>query len=112
MPQLTSSPEAVVASTPETITTVCPDSPQFSTPQPSCPQPVFISVVIVGDPRLEVVPKPVGLIVIPAPSQSFSPQPSLPQPEVEAAYAKSPRLDVKLKPVNGTTGLKLSPHGS
>ena len=73
---------------------------------------MLISVSIVGDPRLEVVPKPVNFSVTPAPSQSFLPQPSLPQPEVEAAYAKSPRVDVKPKPVSGTTGLKLSPHGS
>ena len=63
MPQLTSSPIPVVASTPVRETTK-PEDPQFSTPQLSEPQPVFISVEIVGEPIVEVEETPVSVKVI------------------------------------------------
>ena len=63
MPQFTSDPAWAVASTPVRETTK-PDAPQFSTPQPSCPHPVFISVVIVSDPVDEVVDTPVNVTSI------------------------------------------------
>ena len=80
MPQLTSSPVAVVASTPVNIT-VIPEDPQFSVPQVSEPQPVLISVLIVGDPREEVVACPdnvtTGLLLS---LHGSSPHSALPQP--------------------------------
>ena len=80
MPQLTSSPRPVVASTPVNKTET-PEDPQFSTPQPSDPQPALTSSIVVGEPTLEVASKPdkvtTGLLLSP---QGSSPHSPLPQP--------------------------------
>ena len=70
----------MVASTPVSGTTN-PEAPQFSTPKPSEPQPVFFSAVIVVEPKAEVNSKPsnvtTGLLLSPHGSSLHSP---LPQP--------------------------------
>ena len=97
--QLTSSPIPVVASTPVRDTTN-PEAPQFSVPQVSEPQPVFISVVIVGEPKPEVNPEPVsvttGLLLSPQGSSPHSPRPQ----HCLAAERGVPNDVVADKPVN------------
>ena len=61
---------------------VNPEDPQFSTPQPSCPQPVFISVVTVGEPTAEVAADGATRITVGSKlsPHGSSPQASLPHP--------------------------------
>ena len=75
----------MVASTP-VKETVIPEAPQFSTPQPSEPQPVFISVKTLGEPIDEVEETPVSVKVESLSSpQSASPQLCAPQPKTNAS---------------------------